>query len=180
MLNDTPSKETGEDVAYYMNFEWLDKVRHLPEYDALCRKVLSTVGTKSNTVVRLERNVGFKGKTRIVSIVGRDGTVYYDEYSLKQKKNNTPSYFFFGNVDKKYAWGSGRTKEEAMTDAKSGFKDFLDANDQYEVSSFEDKWQDESGKCNLYPTDKNTYSYILDNGFLPSVTNKDGLYVIPQ
>jgi len=99
---------------------------------------------------------------------------------LKQKKNNTPSYFFFGNVDKKYAWGSGRTKEEAMTDAKSGFKDFMDANDQYDASSFEDKWKDESSKCNLYPTDKNTYSYILDNGFLPSVTNKDGLYVIPQ
>lgn len=169
-----------EDVARYMNIEFLENVRHVPEYDALCRKVLAIVGTKSNNVVRLERNIGFKGKTRIVSIVGRDGKVYYDEHSLKQKKNAAPIYFFFGNADKKYAWGSGKTKDEAMRNAKSGFKDFLESNDQYEASNFEDKWGQESKQCNLYPTDKYTYEYILANGFLPSVTNKDGMYVIPQ
>lgn len=51
----------------------LNKIRHEPEFESAMIKVLNTVKPLNSPTVRLTRNIGFRGKTRILKIeeIGR-------------------------------------------------------------------------------------------------------------
>jgi hypothetical protein len=57
-----------QDFSIFVKRVLLNKIRHEPEFDSAMRKVLQTTKPLNSETVRLTRNVGFKGKTRIIKI----------------------------------------------------------------------------------------------------------------
>jgi hypothetical protein len=65
----------------YIDFNLLNDIRHLPEFDSAMRKVLISIKPINTRTIRITRNIGFKGKTRILKIEdvygGEDDDQYY-------------------------------------------------------------------------------------------------------
>lgn len=172
----------------YISYEMLEEIRHIPEYDALCRKVLSTVGSVSMHTVRVSRNIGYRGKTRILKIKGMDGTVYYDENNQKVKQTTKNSqlaqaatHYFYGNIKEQYAWGSGTGKKQTMADAFVGFKEYLESENWDDSLTQEDvmqEWETEKRECGLYPTDEYTHNVIQDGDVLRNLRLVGGIYTV--
>lgn len=149
----------------YISYRILDEIRHNPAFETAMYNVLAAVKPVGSDTVRVTRNIGFKGKTRIIRIENRStGKVYYDQYKLNKPKIDTDqtaksSWYFFGNPNEDYAWGVGETPEKAIADGKNAFDEWTgdDPDPKY-------TWEEELRNCKVYPTDKRTIDLIVDDG----------------
>lgn len=58
---------------------FLNSVRHDSEFEDLMRELMREMSPSGSGTVRIARDIGYRGKTRILRIVdGRSGRVYYD------------------------------------------------------------------------------------------------------
>ena len=156
----------------FMDFALLDEIRHIPEFESAMYEVLPMIKPISSDTVRVTRNIGFKGKTRIISIVDLvTGKVYYGAQSSSVDNTSDNTWYFFGNPSKEYAWGSGKTPTDALADAKQGFEDWMN----YEPNS-DHTWNDELRVCKLYQTDQHTHDMIQLSGIIKLI-KQGNLYV---
>lgn len=169
---------------YYIDYYLLPELRYDPRYDAAVNRLLKTLRSRNSKTVRVTRNIGFKGKTRILSIQNLETKqILYGAFNANPKNttaiaaqvNNKlrkdSDYYFFGNPDKGYAWGIGRTREQTMDDAEEQFDLWHDGRQGIE-------WEDELRVCRLYPTDKQTYDAIEQHGAGLKFEVKKGLVVV--
>jgi len=151
-------------VRNYISYSILNEIRHNPAFETAMYNVLASVKPIDSDTVRVTRNIGFKGKTRIIRIENRiNGKVYYDQSRLN-KPNAEPvqtekaDWYFFGNIEGNYAWGIGTTPEKAIADGKNAFEEWA-SNDEGHT------WEDEMKECKVYPTDKRTIDLIDADGY---------------
>lgn len=174
----TSSVEGDYYIAYYL----LPELRYDAVYDSAMSRLLKTLKSRNPTTVRIERNIGFKGKTRILSIVNLNTKELLYGVDLNKKDasskvvdrtklRKTADYYFFGNFAKGYAWGIGQTSDAAMDDAEEQFEIY--AEDFSDV-----EWEDELQVCRVYPTNKHTYDEIEKSGANLNFIVKDGLVVV--
>jgi hypothetical protein len=177
---DTPNTES----SYYIEYYLLPKLRYNTVYDHAMMQLFKLLRSRNPTTVRVTRNIGFKGKTRILSIQNLETKqILYGAFdanpknttAIAAKVNNKlrkdSDYYFFGNPDKGYAWGIGRTSTEAMDDAEEQFDLWYDGSQGVE-------WEDELQVCRVYPTDKQTYDAIEQHGAGLKFEVKKGLVVV--
>lgn len=69
---------------------------------------------------------------------------------IRKIQRERPTHYMFGSKNQDYVWGSGKTKQEALIDAKN------------EVEKQQENWETEFQLGRLYPTDKNTHDKIQD------------------
>lgn len=177
---DTPNTEGGYYIEYYL----LPKLRYNTVYDHAIMQLFKSLRSRNPTTVRVNRNIGFKGKTRILSIQNletkkmlyggfndnpKNTTAIAAKVNNKLRKDS--DYYFFGNPDKGYAWGIGSTPNRAMDDAEEQFDLWYDGSQGVE-------WEDELQVCRIYPTNKQTYDAIEDHGAGLRFVIKDGLVVL--
>lgn len=160
-------KQSSSKFRNYVSFRILNDIRHTPAFETAMYNVLATVKPIESDTVRVTRNIGFKGKTRIIRIENRsNGKVYYDQTTMNRPKENVgpipqtkAEWYFFGNPSEDYAWGTGQTPEAALADGKQGFDDWQagDPNPEY-------TWENELEVCKVYPTDERTHELIQADG----------------
>jgi hypothetical protein len=159
------------DTDFYIEFYLLPKLRYDPEYENAMQVLLKGIRVKNSKSVRMTRNIGFSGKTRILEIKNLDtGVVIYPKVSQRKGLAKRADYYFFGNPSMKYAWGIGRTPAEAIDDGERAFEEYDESNPG------ETTWEEELRVCRVYPTDKFTYEQIEDDGY-QIFTVKNGLVV---
>lgn len=173
------AEQTGRDSSArtYISYRILNEIRHNTAFETAVYNVLGAVKPIESDTVRVTRNIGFRGKTRIIRIVNRsNGKVYYDQYKLNKPKikpsqTDNADWYFFGNPNEDYAWGVGQTPKETIEDAKQAYEEWAgdDPNPKY-------SWEDELKICKIYPTDKRTVDLIVDDG-LRKFVNQDNLIV---
>jgi len=83
-------------------------------------------------------------------------------------------YYFIGNIDDEYAWGTGVDYEDLMNDAIQAFENYRD------IDIGVGEWEDELENLEIYPTDEYTYNYIRNEGGIGEFIKKGDLYVIDQ
>ncbi len=186
VLAASSAKTPGVEGEYYIAYYLLPELRYDAVYDNAITRLLKTLKSKNPITVRIERNIGFRGKTRILSIVNLNTKELLYGVNLNKKTVDTkvPSklvdrtklrkdadYYFFGNFAKRYAWGIGQTPESAMDDAEEQFEIYAEDFDDVE-------WEDELRVCRIYPTDKYTYNAIERKGSDLDFVVKDGLVVV--
>lgn len=175
---------SNTDSSYYIEYYLLPKLRYNTVYDHAIMQLFKSLRSRNSTTVRVARNIGFKGKTRILSIQNlKTKKILYGAFNANPKNttafalqvNNKlrkdSDYYFFGNPDKGYAWGIGRTREQAMNDAEEQFDLWHDGSQGVE-------WEDELRVCRTYPTDKQTYDAIEQHGAGLKFEVKKGLVVV--
>lgn len=184
VLVDSAEETPETDGGYYIEYYLLPKLRYNSVYDRAITQLFKLLRSRNSTTVRVARNVGFKGKTRILSIQNlktkkmlygainanpKNTTAFALQVNNKLRKDS--DYYFFGNPDKGYAWGIGRTREQTMDDAEEQFNLWHDGSPGLE-------WEDELRVCRVYPTDKQTYDAIEQHGAGLKFEVKKGLVVV--
>lgn len=177
-IADQPAKRSSN-VRSYISYRILNDIRHNPAFETAMYNVIASVKPIESDTVRVTRNIGFKGKTRIIRIENRsNGKVYYDQTqpnktSTKLGQGQKPDWYFFGNIEGNYAWGIGKTPEEAIADGKNAFEKWTDNEDTH-------TWEDEVKECKVYPTDKRTIDLIDADGYRTFVRQGDLIVADPS
>jgi hypothetical protein len=130
-------------------------------------KQISPNLSRPTGTIRISRNIGYRGKTRIKQIIDayRPNIVFYPRKKIKKMKmpDVQADYYFFGNPSNEYAWGSGTTFEEVVSDSYKGFMEWvgIDHPSSLDDEDFIDQlWITELNECDIYPTDKSTHDQI--------------------
>ena len=168
----------------------LDVIRLHPPFEETVSELLRRVNPKESTTVRVPRDIGFSGKTRIIQIFNPEtDKIYYPidpdttitlKYLLDgiEKNENvkpTSKYFMFGDYQE-YYWGVGTTiKDTILNAAKEIAKhNSLDINDTDDASSFKHEWENEIDYCQIYAMDEEAYNMAKKVDFFVMDMNENG------
>jgi hypothetical protein len=159
---------------------------HQP-YEEVVSELLRRVNPKEANTVRVPRDIGFSGKTRIIQIFNPEtDKILYPVENLNFKKlakgikinsNVKPDtkYFMYGDYQE-YIWGIGTTINDTIVDsikemAKTNKFDLKDIEDRM---IFQDEWEMEKTSCQIYAMDEEAYNKVNEDVWFVMDKNEKG------
>jgi hypothetical protein len=159
---------------------------HQP-YEEVVSELLRRVNPKEANTVRVPRDIGFSGKTRIIQIFNPEtDKILYPVENLNFKKlakgikinsNVKPDtkYFMYGDYQE-YIWGIGTTINDTIVDsikemAKTNKFDLKDIEDRM---IFQDEWEMEKTSCQIYAMDEEAYNKVKEDVWFVMGKNEKG------
>jgi virulence-associated protein VagC len=165
----------------------VNAIRLHPPYEDTVSVLLRRVNPKKAETVRVPRDIGFSGKTKIIQIFNPETdeilypvkkiTLDYLLTGVQTNSNVKPDakYFMYGDYQE-YIWGIGTNIKETITDAatemaKSNGLDLKNADD---INIFRSEWDAERNTCQIYAMDEEAYNRAKMNEFFVMDKNEKG------
>ena len=165
----------------------LDRTKYSKEYAKKLYKLLRPYSEEDDLTIIFAKyfsNVNTINVKRIKNMIAnrtrqQRGTNYNNNTDIVPISER---YWVLAGKDLSYLWGSGKTKSEALENARPDIMDYIkdqqsDIQKQGKEISLQTLWNIELNNCSFFLTNKETHEDIQKNGSTFSLKRVKGIYV---
>jgi virulence-associated protein VagC len=165
----------------------VNAIRLHPPYEETVSELLRRVNPKKAETVRVPRDIGFSGKTKIIQIFNPETdeilypieriTLDYLLTGVQTNSNVKPDakYFMYGDYQE-YIWGIGTNIKETIIDAAKEMAKSANLNlkNSDDMNIFRSEWDMERDNCQIYAMDEEAFNRAKEDAFFVMDKNEKG------